>query len=75
MNTEKYLIVIIIIIIIITIITIIITIIIIIIIIITYHYLTISHRRPWEYRRIVTETKSRWLLRYSQSLGWLIVLV
>ena len=38
-------------------------------------YLTISHRRRREYRRIVTETKSRRLSRYSQSLRWLIVLV
>ena len=40
-----------------------------------YCYLTINHRRRREYRRIVTETKSRWLSRYSQSLRWLIVLV
>ena len=34
-----------------------------------------SHRRRREYRRIVTETKSRWLSRLSQILRWLIVLV
>ena len=39
------------------------------------HYLTISHRRRRECLRIVTETKSRWLSRYSQSLRSLIVLV
>ena len=39
------------------------------------HYLTISHWRQHEYQWIVTETKSRWLSRYSQSLRWLIVLV
>ena len=38
-------------------------------------YLTISHWRWREYRQIVTETKSRWLSLYSQSLRWLIVLV
>ena len=37
--------------------------------------LTVSHRRRCEYQRIVTETKSRWLSRYSHSLRWLIVLV
>ena len=40
-----------------------------------YYYLIISHWRRREYRRVVTETKSRWLSRYSQSLRWLIVLV
>ena len=38
-------------------------------------FLTISHRRRCEYRQIVTEMKSRWLSRYSQSLRWLSVLV
>ena len=41
------------------------------------YYLTIiiSHWRRCEYWWIVTETKSRWLSHYSQSLRWLIVLV